>query len=121
MSSLDGQNLFGSGPHSFRPGAWERSLERRGFPGLDGELVMNLGLRSRVIAQTGRLQAASAASVVTLISQIEARNDGKTHVLVDAHGRTFSRVILEQFELTTPIQRGRNYWCEYSVRYRQLP
>jgi hypothetical protein len=121
MSSLDGSDLFGSGPHSFQPGGWERSLQRRGLAGLDGEVVLDRGLRSRQILQTGRLQSTSASGAQTLIGQIEARNDGKAHILVDCHGQTFSRVVLERFELTSPIQRARGYWCDYSIRYRQLP
>jgi len=121
MSSLDGQDLFGSGPHSFRTGAWEQALQRRAIPGLDGELVLSQGRRSRVIAQTGRLQATSASGLASLVAQVEARCDGRTHALVDSAGRTFTNVILERFELTSPIQRGRGFWCEYSIQYRQLP
>ncbi len=121
MSLLDGIDLFSSGPHSIRPGSWERNLQRRSFPGLDGELVLNLGLRGRTITHTGRLQATTAAGLQSLISRIEARNDGGVHVLVDTHGQTFANIILAKFELTTPIQRGRGYWCEYSIEYCQLP
>jgi hypothetical protein len=121
MSSLDEHDLFGSGPHAFRLGAWERARARRGFAGLDGELVLDLGLRSRVITQAGRLQASSPAAMQTLLAQIDSRNDGRTHVLIDNHGRTYSRVILERFEPTTPLRAGRSCWCDYEIHYRQLP
>ncbi len=121
MSSLDGLNLFGSGPMSLRPDAWERQLQRRGFAGLDGELVIDLGLRSRAIQQTGRLQGASAAAVGALVTAIEAYQDGQPHTLVDDHGLTYPSAILERFETTTPIKRGRGFWCDYAISYRQLP
>ncbi len=121
MSSFDGQNLFDSGPYSIRPDAWERQLQRRGFAGLDGELVLDLGLRSRAIQQTGRLQGASASAVAALAEAIEAYQDGEPHELIDSHGRTYPSVILEEFQTTTPIKRGRGFWCDYTVSYRQLP
>jgi len=121
VSSFDGQDLFGSGPHSIRPDGWERQLQRRGFAGVDGELVLDLGLRSRAIQQTGRLQGASAAAVAALVAAIEAYQDGQVHELTDDHGRTYSSAILEQFQATTPIRRGRGYWCDYAAVYRQLP
>jgi hypothetical protein len=80
-----------------------------------------MGLRSRVIMQDGRLQAASAAALQTLLSQIEAFIDGDLHTLVDNHAQSYTNVLVEKFETTTPLQRGRGFWCEYSVRYRQLP
>ncbi len=121
MSSFNGQDLFGSGPHSIRPGAWERQLQRRGFAGVDGELLLDMGLRSRAIQQTGRLQGVSAAAVAALVSAIEAYQDGLPYALVDDHGQTFSTVILEQFQPTSPIRRGRGFWCDYTISYRQLP
>lgn len=121
MSSLDGQALFGSGPHNIRPGEWERSIQRRGFAGVDGEAILDMGMRSRTIAQDGRLQAVTAGDLDTLITDIEAFVDGQLHTLIDNHIRTFPRVLIEQFETSTPIRKGRDYWCEYTVLYRQLP
>jgi len=121
MSSLDGQDLFGSGPHAVRSTSWQRSVQRRGFAGLDGELILDMGLRSRIISQTGRLQAGTADALNALVTQIEEFLDGRLHTLVDDHGRSFPNVLVEEFEPTTPLQRGRNFWCEYVLRYRQLP
>ena len=121
MSTLDGQDLFGSGPHAVQTGSWRRSLERRSFAGLDGELVLDLGMRSREIVHQGRLQAATSEDLDTLIVQIEGFIDGKFHTLVDNHARVYERVFIEHFEPTTPLQQGRAFWCEYTLRYRQLP
>jgi len=121
MSSLDGQDLFSSGPHTIRPESWQRSLDRRCFAGTDGELVLDMGLRSRMIIQNGRLQAATANALNTLITQIEDYIDGQLYTLIDNHSRQYTQVLIEKFEPVTPAQRGRNFWCEYTIHYRQLP
>ena len=121
MSSLDGQNLFGSGPHSIRPGTWSRAMQHRSFPGIDGELVLDMGLRSRQIVQTGRLQAGTASAIHTLMSAVETKLDGSTHALIDDLGRTYSAVLVEKFEPTTPVRRGQSFWCDYTIVYHQLP
>ncbi len=121
MSAVDGQDLFASGPHSVRPEPWERALRRRGFAGVDGELVLDLGLRSRRVVQTGRLQAPTAQGVCALVGQIEAVADGRTHTLIDGTGCSYIPVIVEEFAPTTPVRRGRGFWCDYRITYRQLP
>ncbi|MGA2265406.1 MAG: hypothetical protein ABSH10_03135 [Phycisphaerae bacterium] len=121
MSTLDALDLFGSGPHAFRAGPWERATIRRGFSGLDGELVLDLGLRSRAIVQTGRLQAVTAEAMAALVGAIESAANGCCHSLVDNHGQVYPRVIVEEFQPTTPTSRGRGFWCDYILRYRQLP
>jgi hypothetical protein len=121
VSSYAGQDLFGSGPHAFRPGPWRRATQRRGFAGVRGERVLDLGLRSRTIRQTGRLTAETAGEVAALIDAIEAAADGAAHELIDNHGRSFPRAILERFEPITPLLRGRRLHCEYEIDYRELP
>lgn len=121
MSTLDGQNLFGSGPHAISPGSWRREVLRRSFSGVSGEIAIDQGKRSREIRQSGRLQAADSASLQTIVSQIESYIDGGSHTLVDNHGTTFYRVLMESFNMPAGIRRGRGYWCDYEITYRQLP
>ena len=121
MSSYAGQDLFGSGPHDFRFGPWERSVQRRGFAGVNGELVLDLGVRSRQIFQTGRLEADSAGGLNDLLEAINAQGDGREHALVDNHGQSHPHAILERFETTTPLRRGRRFHCDYKADYRELP
>lgn len=121
MSLLDQQDVFGSGPHSIRPCSPQRHLDHRSFAGIDGELVLDMGLRGRQIIQQGRLQAATANDMNTLLAQIEALLDGKLHTLVDNHSRQYLRVLVESFEPSTPVRQGRSFWCEYTIGYRQLP
>ena len=121
MSTLDGLDVFGSGPAAFRTGPWERAMVRRSFAGLHGELVLDLGLRSRPILQTGRLQADTAQALTAQIGALEVTVDGRCHGLVDNHGRVYPYVIVEEFQPATPVSLGRGFWCDYTVRYRQLP
>ena len=120
-STLDGEGLFSSGPCEIRPGHWERKTLRRGFPGIDGELVLDFGLRGRTIIQRGRLQAVSAEALQGLIDPITAKDDGNLHTLVDNHGESYTQVFIEQFQLQTPLNEGWNHWCDYRLTYRQLP
>ena len=121
MSSLGGAALFASGPHEFRTGAWERRFIRRSMAGACGEMIMDLGVRSRVIVQTGRLQAQSAGALQSLIDTIGQKADGQPYTLVDNHGQTYPSCVIEKFELASALQRGRGFWCDYSIEYRQLP
>ena len=120
MTTLDGQQLFASGPCRVTAGSWQRQAERRGFAGLDGELVLDMGRRGREVIQQGRLQAATAAELLALVAQVEATHDGAEHTLVDAHARVFERLVVEQFD-AGPLMHGRGCWCDYTIRYRQLP
>lgn len=121
MSSLDGVDLFGSGPHGLRTLAWERCQVRRGFAGIDGEMVIDMGARSRRIVQTGRLCAPTAATLNAIIARIESSQDGQLHGLVDNLGRTYAHVMVEGFALNGPPKCGRGFWCEYTVNYLQSP
>ncbi len=121
MSSFNGVDLFSCGPHSFSLHGWTRQQIRRSYAGLDGEAVIDMGRRSRVIDQKGRLQASTASELDALIAQIEAYADGQAYSLIDNHGLTHETVILEKFELTGPIHTSRNFWCDYTISYRQLP
>jgi len=121
MSCFDGQDLFVSGPHSFRLGPWQRCLQRRGFAGVSGELVLDLGLRSRQVFQTGRLQADTAAGLQSLLDAISDYCDGAEHVLVDNYDTSFPRVILQRFEPASAVKHGRGYYCDYDIEYVQLP
>jgi len=120
MSSYAGENLFGSGPCAFRFGPWLRSMQMRAFAGPDGEAFLDLGLRSRSIVQTGRLQADAFQALQTQLDAVAARCDGTTHTLVDNHDQSHDHVLLARFEMTAPVRRGRGYYCDYEIEYRQL-
>lgn len=121
MSSYAGQDLFSSGPHAFRLGPWQRDVQRRSLPGVNGEVLLDMGLRSRPIVQTGRLQAPSAEELHQLLDAVNRWCDGGLHALVDNHGRSYPRTLLEKFLPTGPVESGRGFHCDYQIEYRQLP
>ncbi len=119
--TLDGQSLFASGPCSLTAGAWMRQLCRRKMPGLDGELVLDMGVSARPITQTGTLRADTAAALAALMQAVEALADGATHTLVDPAGMTYANAMLEAFEPSGPIRQWQGCSCQYTCRYLQLP
>jgi hypothetical protein len=118
---LDDEDLFSSGPCTFELGAWRRETIHRGFPGIVGELVFNLGLRGRPITQQGRLQAETAQGLHDLLAAVAAKDDAQLHTLTDHDGQTYTKVLVESFQPSGPLQIGRNYTCDYTVSYLQLP
>jgi hypothetical protein len=120
MSTIDGQALFASGPHAFTVGSVEQQVIRRSAAGLDGEMVIDLGRRGRVIRQTGRLQAATVGELQAAFDQLHTFVDGHLHTLVDANGREFAGVLMEAIAPAGPVQHGRGYWCDYEIVYRQV-
>jgi hypothetical protein len=96
-------------------------VQRRGLGGLDGQVLLDMGLRGRTIGQTGRLQGATAAGVADQCDAISVLSDGNVHRLLDNHARAYDRVVLLSFQPTTPIARGRGFYCDYRVTYLQMP
>jgi hypothetical protein len=84
-------------------------------------MLLDLGLRSRTIVQTGRLQADSAEALHALLDAVHAACNLQAATLVDNHGRSYPRVVLERIETVTPLRRGRGFYCDYQAEYRQLP
>jgi hypothetical protein len=121
MSGFAGQDLFSSGPHTLAAGAWQRQIVRRGFAGSAGEIVLDLGARSRTLTQTGRLSADTLEELAARLEAIDALADGRVHELIDPLGQHYARVLLEQFVPQGPIQAGRGFFVDYRIDYRQLP
>lgn len=121
MILLDSLNLFSSGPCALRVNPWPRAVESRAIPGLDGEILLAMGRRSRTLRQTGRLQAESMTQLQDLIDAIADRQDSELHILTDSVGRAYLNLWLESFDLNTPLLHGRQYYCDYEILYRQLP
>ena len=121
MMTLDGQDLFSSGPCTLQAGPWQRNVERRSMAGLDGEMIVDMGLRGRRIILKGWLQRPTPQLLTQALEAIEAFVDGQRHLLVDSFGREFPDVLLEQCEQAGAIRRGRGYWCEYTCQFLQMP
>lgn len=119
MTTYDGLSLFSSGPSELRTGRLQRRTDRRSLAGQNGQLAIDLGRDSRTIEQTGRLQADTLADLQSQIDAIEARVDGQVRLLVAPSGASHA-CLIEEFELTGPPTRGRGFWCEYRIVYREL-
>lgn len=121
MIRIDDLEIFSSGPCSLGVGPWRRDMERRVFPGIDGELLLDMGLRSRTMIQTGRLQASSSALLRALVDELLAIDVGKIHALTDNLGRTYTNVVVEDILPTSPVCGPAGAWIDYEIHYRQLP
>ena len=119
-ATLDGQELFSSGPGELICESWPRETLRRGFSGLGGEILLDLGRRSRHITQQGFMRADTVESLQSQIAVIEAKADGMAHTLIE-DGVTYQKVIIEKFEKPSVIRKSVNCSCEYKIIYRQLP
>ena len=119
MSSLKGQNLFGSGPHGFT--AHGRSLRHadRDVPGAPGVQVTSQGRGGRRIDQAGTLHGDDVAQLQAQLDAIEAAMDGVAGQLVDDRGRLFDDVLMLSFN-PGPIRRvGARLGVDYQVQYLQ--
>jgi hypothetical protein len=117
---IDGNDIFSAGACRLSVGSWNREQIRRPLSGLDGELVIDQGLRSRTLTVTGRLTGATASLVASAAEAIAQLCDGQSHTLTDNNGRVFERVLVEAFEPGV-IQLGRAWCCDFTLELRQLP
>lgn len=121
-STVDEEELFASGPSGLLVGSWTRRLLRRELPGLDGEVVVDLGLRGRPLTQIGRLSAHSPLAFHSMLESIARFQDGRPHSLLDRHNTFYRNVLMLSFELTTPVTAGPDgLWADYRIEYLQLP
>lgn len=120
-AALDGQELFSSGPGELICESWPRETIRRGFSGLGGEILLDLGRRSRRITQRGFLRAESVEALQGLIDDIQVFADGGVHSLVDEDDVTYSKVVMEKFTPLAALRKSNVCSCEYEIIYRQLP
>lgn len=120
MSTFDGQDLFGSGPHRFEVPALEVRMQRSAAAGADGVRVSTAGLAGREIAQSGVLTAASAAGLQTQVDAIRGVMDGRVGTLVDHLGLAHPNVSLVSFRPRGAMEVGRLYSLRYEARYVEV-
>lgn len=115
MSSFNGTDYFGSGPHTFAVGMsgkqWARWVDL-GTP--DPGLTM-LGDHTLTVEVRGRLVGASAAALFALTGALEGAAGIKGD-LIDDLGRTWSGLKMLDVVYDGPPSAGR----EWSVAYRVL-
>jgi hypothetical protein len=107
VSSYDGQDLFGSGPHrcsvAHRPGR----VQVIDAPGVGGARLVHLGRGAKTLALTGRLTGADKAELLTRCAAIEAVMDGRAATLIEPDGTPHDHMVLTAFEPSERIDRGR--------------
>ena len=89
-----------------------RVVARQGwsYPGIDGVVVVKMGVRDRAIQWLVSLRALDDAQLNAVEAEIEAYiTDSGGYVMVDQPGRSFADVILTEFiriERRVPIESG---------------
>lgn len=131
MSSYNGADLFGSGPHTITVGAVEVSKKHTAFAGGDGFETLIMGRRGRPVRIGGMLLAASAAALNALVDAIEDYVDDKNndppvgrYTLVDGAGVSWTNVELDQFRLRARFKvleaATEKFACDYEISGRQV-
>jgi hypothetical protein len=122
MSSFDGEDLFGSGPHRFQTGASGVQLElnARGAPGLPGSRA--IGPLETTVTVRGRLVAASDSGLRAQLSAINAKltMPPVRGTLVDEQGGVTTGVDFVNFAPGDRVDRGRVVSLAYEARFVAL-
>jgi len=119
-ATLDGEDLFGSGPHMVETGSPARRVEDVAFNGLAGGLAVDLGDGPRPLRQTGVLSAATEWNLALLLAAIEAFIDGRTYTLTAPDGTDYPNCRVTALERLGPPQVGTLWHQPYRVTYHQL-
>jgi len=120
MSSFNGQDLFGSGPHRFHVRGVAMRHEQHAMPGADGVRVTALGRTGRTIDQAGTLLADDIGAMQSQLDAIEAAIDGQPADLVDADARTWTNVVMLEFQPEAIRRVGVRFAADYVIRYVQV-
>lgn len=119
MSSYNGVDLFGSGPHRLVEGRrGQVLLSELGFsPPLPGTSAIGLGEVN--VTVIGRLRASTEAGLWALRDAIVAQLTSPPGVatLADGRGRTWTGISLVQFRVGDRVDRGREWSVSYRARF----
>jgi len=130
--TVDGEEIFGAGPHTVVGGSVARRSKVTVMPGLAGAFLLALGGDRQEILQTGVLVGegtdaeAAGRALADLVDAINAIVQNGPHALVDAFGRAYANVVLMEWALTgprqgpTPSQGGASVRIEQPYRARWL-
>jgi len=121
MSTIAGQGLFNSGPHRFVV----RAVGSLYFPPLSIDFLQTttevIGPIELAIEQRGRLVAASAGALWTLVAAIRAAAESQlTGTLVDNNGQSWSDMTLLRLRPADRVDRGRVVSLAYEADYVRL-
>lgn len=122
MSSYNGSDLFGSGPHRFVLGPLGEYVLRmaRVDPFQAGSQAV--GPLEETVTVRGRLVALTEEGLWGLVDAIHAELTDPPTVatLVDEHGREWEGMSFIRFEAAEPTQRGRERSLGYEAGFIRL-
>jgi hypothetical protein len=123
MSSFQGANLFGSGPHRFALGVQGQSVVANYVIGAtppNGSTAQ--GLRELDITVRGRLVSSSESGLWTLRDAVVAKltDPVQTGTLVDQHGRSWTGMSFIEYKEGDRVDRGRVRSVEYTAVFRKF-
>ncbi len=117
MSSYDGADLFGSGPHRFARRTAGLRVQETTAPGVDGARLTCLGRTATRLVQTGRLVAPDVPALLILRDAILAKCDGRAAELIDGQGATYANLMIVRFDTAGEIDIGRVCSLSYEIEY----
>ena len=122
MSTYNGEDIFGSGPHKIVVGGEVVMKKRIGYAGANGVNSTVMGGRGWPVRITGQLRSATAAGLNTLIETIEAYTKYPTAcTLIDNFSYSYTYVELDAIRLTSNIMcTGTTYIVTYMVTGHKL-
>jgi len=123
--TVDGNELFGAGPHTVQGGPVRRRSKTTFITGLTGGFLLGLAGDHQEILQTGVLVGEGAdaeaadEALADLIDDINAIVQDGPHALVDAFSRAYANVVLMDWDVTGPRQGPAPSQGGASVRVEQ--
>ena len=119
-AAIDGEALFGSGPHLVEAASPVRRVEDVAFNGLAGGLTLDLGEGPRTLRQRGILSAETEAGLALLLAACDAFVDARTYTLTAPDGTDYPHCRVTAVERLGPPQAGTRWHLPYRITYEQL-
>jgi len=115
-ATLDGVVLFDLS--RLEEGNWRRESVQRTAAGVNGQVSVDLGRRSRELVGRGVMRAFSE---LTLNAQLDViRMDGSTHTLSMSDGRSLPNLRVDAVSAGRRIDNGGGVSCDFEIRFTQL-
>ena len=119
MSSYKSQNLFSSGPHTFRDHGFVLRHALLEAVGIDGARVVPEGKTARTITQAGALYADNPDQLHERIGAVEQAMDGLGGELIDNLERALPRMVMTEMRWSRVRRAGALYSVGYTLLYVQ--
>ncbi|PKL46808.1 MAG: hypothetical protein CVV39_06665 [Planctomycetes bacterium HGW-Planctomycetes-1] len=118
-ATLDDKIFFSETVFALEVKSPQRDIIQRSAAGLDGQINIDLGFRTRKIVQKGELRARNNAELQKQIDEINGLIDGRLHILKCPDGRVFENLLLDEFQTNSFITGGAHICCQYKITYTQ--